>query len=207
MKGLTVVEHPLLARALTHLRAAETPSPQFRRWIDDAASLLAFEVTRTLETKSVRIRTPLTQTAGVGLKRDVVLVPILRAGVAMLDAFLRAIPDASVGFVGQKRDEATLEAHTYICNLPRSVATADVIVLDPMLATGGSACSTLTLLRERGARHLRFASLLAAPEGVRRVRRVHPEVPIFTASLDQKLNSHGFIVPGLGDAGDRAFGT
>lgn len=207
MKGLTVVEHPLLSRALTHIRDKRTPTPEFRRRVGDAASLLAFEVTRTLETRRVTVETPLAPAAGVELKRDVVLVPVLRAGVSMLDAFLGVIPDATVGFVGQKRDEHTLEAVTYICNVPAHVATADVIIMDPMLATGGSAIATINLLKERGAKRLCLVHLLVAPEGVRRVRKAHPDVPIFTAALDKKLNERGFIVPGLGDAGDRSFGT
>lgn len=207
MEGLTVVQHPLLARALTHIRDRQTPTPEFRRWIDEAARLLAFEVTRGLETRKVIVETPLTKTSGVALKREVVLVPILRAGVSMLDAFLRTVPDATVGFVGQKRDEKTLEASTYLFNVPERVAAADVILLDPMLATGGSAVATIALLRERGAKRIRTVHILAVPEGVRRVHEAFPDVPVFCASLDRKLNRDGFIVPGLGDAGDRSFGT
>jgi uracil phosphoribosyltransferase len=207
MEGLTIVQHPLLARALTHIRDRQTPTPEFRQWVDEAAQLLAFEVTRGLETRKVQVETPLMMASGVALKRDVVLVPVLRAGVSMLDAFLRTVPDATVGFVGQKRDEKTLEASTYLFNVPAKVATADVIVLDPMLATGGSAVATIAMLRERGAKRIRTVHLLAAPEGVRRVHKAFPDVPIFIAALDRKLNGDGFIVPGLGDAGDRSFGT
>jgi len=207
MEGLTIVQHPLLARALTHIRDRQTPTPEFRQRVDEAAQLLAFEVTRGLETRKVQVETPLMMASGVALKRDVVLVPVLRAGVSMLDAFLRTVPDATVGFVGQKRDEKTLEASTYLFNVPAKVATADVIVLDPMLATGGSAVATIAMLRERGAKRIRTVHLLAAPEGVRRVHKAFPDVPIFIAALDRKLNGDGFIVPGLGDAGDRSFGT
>lgn len=207
MEGLTIVQHPLLARALTHIRDRQTPTPEFRQWVDEAAQLLAFEVTRGLETRKVQVETPLMMASGVALKRDVVLVPVLRAGVSMLDAFLRTIPDATVGFVGQKRDEKTLVASTYLFNVPAKVATADVILLDPMLATGGSAVATIAMLRERGAKRIRTVHLLAAPEGVRRVHKAFPDVPIFIAALDRKLNGDGFIVPGLGDAGDRSFGT
>lgn len=207
MKGATVVQHPLLARALTHIRAKSTSTPEFRCRMGDAASLLAFEVTRSLQTRKVAVETPLGRTTGVALKRNVVLVPVLRAGVSMLDAFLGVVPDATVGFVGQKRDERTLQAATYICNVPAHVDTADVFILDPMLATGGSAVATIDLLKERGARRLTLVHLIAAPEGVKRVNKAHPDVPIYIAALDKKLDERGFIVPGLGDAGDRTFGT
>ncbi|MFM7101587.1 MAG: uracil phosphoribosyltransferase [Verrucomicrobiota bacterium] len=205
--GFTRVDHPLLARAIGHLRDTRTASPEFRRWLDDAASLLAWEVTRTLETRRVRVRSPLATTHSVELRREVVLVPILRAGVGMLEAFLRVVPDAGVGFVGQKRDEATLQPATYLANLPAATRTGEVIVLDPMLATGGSAAATLALLKQQGAKRIRLACLFAAPPGVQRIARDHPDVPVFAATLDPKLTAQGYIVPGLGDAGDRCFGT
>ncbi len=206
-EGLTVIAHPLLARALTRLRDVRTPAPEFRRLLDDASSLIAWEVTRTLSTRSVRVDTPLAPTRGVELARPVILVPVLRAGVGMLDAFLRVVPDAAVGFVGQRRDEATLRPHTYLSNLPARLDAAEVIVLDPMLATGGSAVSTFDQLTEAGARRLRLATLLAAPEGVQNVLSAHPGTRVYTAALDRRLDRRGYIFPGLGDAGDRCFGT
>jgi uracil phosphoribosyltransferase len=207
MPGLVVVDHPLLARALTHIRDKATSTAEFRRRIGDAASILAYAATHSLETRPVTVETPLACAGGVELRRPVVLVPVLRAGVSMLEAFLAVVPEAAVGFVGQKRDEHTLEPATYICNVPAAADRADVIVLDPMLATGGSASATVTLLKQRGAKRIRLVHLLAAPEGVRRLRREHPDVLLFVGALDARLDARGFIVPGLGDAGDRSFGT
>lgn len=205
-EGLTVVEHPLLGRSLTRLRDRETPVPEFRAHLQQCGRLLACEATRGLGTRRRMVQTPLARAAGVELARPVVLVAVLRAGWSLLDPFLELLPDATVGFVGQRRDEETLRPETYLFKVPRQ-PTADVLVLDPMLATGGSAISTVELLRGHGLRHIRFCCLLAAPEGVRALRGAHPGVPIVAGALDARLNGQGYIVPGLGDAGDRCLGT
>jgi uracil phosphoribosyltransferase len=168
---------------------------------------MVYEATRTFATQAIKVQTPLEQTRGVRLKREVLLVPVLRAGLGMLDPILRVIPHARVGFIGLKRNEHTLEAATYHKSLPEDLSNFEIILMDPMLATGGSAVSALNLMAERKARHVRLVNLLAAPEGVRFVHKHYPAVPIFTAALDRKLNHQGYIVPGLGDAGDRLFGV
>ncbi len=206
MKNLTVLEHPLLARALTQLRDQSTPVPAFRHHLMECGRLLACEATRDLEVRKVRVQTPLALASGVQLRRPVTLVPVLRAGLALLDAFRDMLPEATIGFVGQRRNEETLEAETYLFKVP-AVRVSEVFVLDPMLATGGSAISTLDQLKRHGARRLRLICLLAAPEGVAAMEKAHPEVPILTGALDRRLNERGYIVPGLGDAGDRCFGT
>lgn len=207
MGRLVVVSHPLLQVALTRIRDRETGIEGFRRAITTAARILAVEATRDLPVKRVSVRTPIRRTSGSALKHGVVLVPVLRAGVSMLEAFLEALPDAAVGFVGQKRDERTLEPRNYLFNVPQPLGRRRVVVLDPMLATGGSSSATVAGLKERGAKDLVCVHLLAAPEGVERFVRDHPDVPLFVGALDSKLNGSGFIVPGLGDAGDRCFGT
>lgn len=204
--GLTVVEHPLLGRSLTCLRDRGTPVPEFRRNLLQCGRLLAFEATRSLGTRRRTVQTPLARARGVELARSVVLVAVLRAGWSLLDPFLELLPDATVGFVGQRRDEKTLQPETYLFKVPRD-SSAEVFVLDPMLATGGSAISTVTLLRSHGLRRMRFCCLLAAPEGVQALQEAHPGLPILAGALDSRLNEHGYIVPGLGDAGDRCFGT
>lgn len=207
MPGLIVIEHPLLALTVTRLRDETTPVHEFRRLLDQAAALMLPDVTRELATKPVRVKTPLATTRGVALKREVILVPILRAGLAFLEAFQRVLPVAKVGFVGVKRDAYTHRPHTYSSSLPDNLKGMEVIVLDPMLATGGSAVATLDLLWQRGARELRLVTLVSAPPGVSTVLEAHPTVRLFTAALDRTLNSRAYIVPGLGDAGDRAFGV
>lgn len=206
MEGVTVVEHPLLGRSLTCLRDEATPVPEFRRHLLQCGRLLALEATRGLGTRRRVVQTPLARARGVELARPVMLVAVLRAGWSLLDPFLELLPEASVGFVGQRRDEGTLRPETYLFKVPRQPG-AEVFVLDPMLATGGSAISTVTLLRAHGLRRIRFACLLAAPEGARALREAHPDVPILAGSMDERLNERGYIVPGLGDAGDRCFGT
>ena len=205
MKNVTVVDHPLVQNNLTRLRDERTVSSEFRRLVSEVATLMIYEATRTLAVEEVTVRTPVARAHGTRLKKPVLLVPILRAGLGMLDSILQLIPGARVGFIGLKRDEETLEAVTYHQSLPESVAGCEVIVLDPMLATGGSALAALELLAKRGARRVRVVNLLAAPEGVRAVLERFPETRIFTGVIDQRLNSRGYIVPGLGDAGDRIF--
>lgn len=207
MKGVTVINHPLVQHNLTRLRDERTEPMEFRRVLSEVASLMIYEATRSFEVNRVGVQTPLAKTTGRSLKREVILVPVLRAGLGMLDAILQLIPNARVGFIGLKREESTLKANFYHQSLPADLRPFEVLLIDPMLATGGSAVAALALLKERGARRMRLVSLVASPDGVRMVRRHHPAIPIFTASVDARVNEKGFIVPGLGDAGDRLFGV
>jgi uracil phosphoribosyltransferase len=207
MKNLTVIDHPLVLRDLTLLRDRRTPSHQFRAILRRTASLMAYEVTRDMPMKAVSIRTPLERAPGARTMQKVVLVPILRAGLGLAGGFAEVLPDARQGHIGLYRNEATLQPVDYYFKVPRQISTALVILLDPMLATGGSAVAAITYLKKRGAKSIRFVSLVAAPEGVRAVRRAHPDVRMYTCSLDRGLNRKGYILPGLGDAGDRIFGT
>jgi uracil phosphoribosyltransferase len=204
---VTVIAHPLVQHNLTKLRDARTDPEAFRRGLGEVASLMVYEATRSFQTKSVSVTTPLARTRGAQLKHEVVLIPILRAGLGMLASILQLIPHARVGFIGLKRSEQTLHASVYHKSLPADLSSFEIILIDPMLATGGSAVAALKLLTERGARRVRLVSLVAAPEGIARVHASHPELPIFTAAIDEKLNAKGYIVPGLGDAGDRLFGV
>ncbi|MBG86138.1 MAG: uracil phosphoribosyltransferase [Verrucomicrobiales bacterium] len=207
MKNLTVIDHPLIEHNLVRLRDENTQPEEFRRAVGEVATLMVYEATRTFEQKNVTVQTPITKTRAKQLKREVLLVPVLRAGLGMLEPLLRLIPHARVGFIGLKRNEDTLAAATYHKSLPEKLGNFEVIVMDPMLATGGSAVSAIKLLHERGAKRVRLVNLLAAPEGVKFVHKHFPDVPIFTGTMDKKLNSKGYIVPGLGDAGDRLFGV
>lgn len=202
-----VVNHPLIKEKMTHLRDKKTAPRNFRRLLDEIAQLLLFEVTRDLPIREVPVTTPIAETTGYALDiSGITVVPILRAGLGFLDAVLDLIPEARVGHIGLTRDEETLEPIKYYCKIPKD-KNAEIILIDPMLATGGSAAAALTMLKEEGYKHFRFMCLVAAPEGVELVNREHPDVPIYTAALDDHLNEHGYIVPGLGDAGDRVFGT
>jgi uracil phosphoribosyltransferase len=207
-KGVTVITHPLVQHNLTRLRDLRTQSQEFRRVLGEVAALMLYEATRSFAVRAASVKTPLLTTArGSRLRREVLLVPVLRAGLGMLDSILQLIPNARVGFIGLKREETTLRATSYHKSLPKSLRRFEVILIDPMLATGGSAVAAMDLLRERGAKYVRLVNLVAAPEGIRRVRRHYPELPIFTAAVDRALNERGYIVPGLGDAGDRLFGV
>jgi len=207
VKGVTVIAHPLVQHNLTRLRDQRTQSQEFRRLLGEIAALMLYEATRSFATCPTSVQTPLARAHGARLKRDVVLVPILRAGLGLLDAILQLIPNARVGFIGLKREETTLRAQFYHQSLPKNLGRFEVILTDPMLATGGSAVAALDLLTEQGAKHVRLVTLVAAPEGIRRVRKSYPQLPIFTAAIDRRLNEKGYILPGLGDAGDRLFGT
>jgi uracil phosphoribosyltransferase len=207
MKGVTVITHPLVQHNLTRLRDECTQPQEFRRLLGEIAELMLYEATRSFGVKKVYIQTPLARTSGFQLERGVVLVPVLRAGLGMLDSILQLIPHARVGFIGLKRDETSLRAVYYHKSLPKNLGDFETILIDPMLATGGSAVAAIDLLAEQGAKHVRLVSLVAAPEGIRVVQRKYPRVPIFTAAIDKKLNGHGYILPGLGDVGDRLFGT
>ena len=207
MKGVTVIAHPLVQHNLVRLRDEKTPPHEFRQVLGEIALLMVYEATRDFAVKKISVQTPLAAANGLQLKRDVVLVPVLRAGLGMLDAILQLIPRARVGFIGLKREETTLKALFYHKSFPKNLGDAEVMVIDPMLATGGSSVAALDLLAEEGARHVRLVNLVAATAGIRSVQAHHPKVPIFTAAVDRRLNDRGFIVPGLGDAGDRLFGT
>lgn len=207
MEGLTVVDHVLLRRLVSILRERTTSHRVFRQTLDDAATILAYEAMRGLRPAEHEVRTPLETAQGVRLADEVVLVAILRAGLGMVDGFLRLVPDARVGHLGMYRDEEALRPVGYYENVPRGVQDAEVFVLDPMLATGGSATQAIARLGRAGARRVTFVCLVAAPEGVAALREAHPEVPILTAALDRELDGDGYIRPGLGDAGDRMFGT
>ena len=202
-----VVNHPLIKEKMTHLRDKKTAPRNFRRLLDEIAQLLLFEVTRDLPIREVPVTTPLAETTGYELAiSGITVVPILRAGLGFLDAVLDLVPEARVGHIGLTRDEETLQPIKYYCKIPKD-KDAEIILIDPMLATGGSAAAALTMLKEDGYKHFRFMCLVAAPEGVELVNKLHPDVPIYTAALDDHPNEHGYIVPGLGDAGDRVFGT
>ena len=206
-EGLTVVSHPVLDDRVAELRDETTSFGDFRRALGEASAILAIEATRGLPTVDRTVRTPLEDAPAKRLEAEIILVPVLRAGLAMVDGFLRLLPDARVGHLGMQRDEATLEPSGYFERLPPTVGEGLVFLLDPMLATGGSAVAALDRLKANGARQLRLICLVAAPEGVEAVREVHPDVPIWTAALDRQLDENGYIRPGLGDAGDRVFGT
>ncbi|HEY5616119.1 MAG TPA: uracil phosphoribosyltransferase [Bacteroidota bacterium] len=207
MKNLTVISHPLIKRDLTLLRDKRTPSNMFRAILRRASIVMAYEVTQDLQMRSVSVRTPLEKTKGSVIAHPVVLVPILRAGLGLVGGFVEVIPDARVGHIGLYRNEETLQPVDYYFKVPRNLHKALVLVLDPMLATGGSGVAAISYLKRKGAKRIRFVSLVAAPEGVRALSKVHPDVKIFACSLDRKLNHRGYILPGLGDAGDRIFGT
>jgi uracil phosphoribosyltransferase len=204
---VTLIKHPLVQHNLTRLRDKRTAPQEFRRILSEVAALIIYEATRSFAVKPVSVTTPLARTRGSSLKREVILVPVLRAGLGMLESILQLIPHARVGFIGLKREEKSLRALFYHKSLPRDLTKFEVILIDPMLATGGSAVSAMDLLSELGAKHVRLVNLVAAPEGISKVHSHYPRLPIFTAAIDQKLNRNGFIVPGLGDAGDRLFGV
>ena len=206
--NLTVLEHPLIAHKLSYLRNRDTPKKLFKELVDEIATLMVFEGTRDLATEEVQVETPLEVTAGKQLSgKKLVIVPVLRAGLGMVDGILRLIPSARVGHVGMARDEETLEPVEYYFKLPPEPERRDFVVVDPMLATGGSAIATVNALKKRGVKRVRMFCLVAAPEGVQAMLAAHPDVHVFTAALDRQLNEQGFILPGLGDAGDRLFGT
>jgi uracil phosphoribosyltransferase len=202
-----VIEHPVLADRLSVLRNRETPHGAFRQAMFEAAAIMAVEVARELRTRDVEIETPLERTHGLRLGEEVAVVPVLRAGLGMVDGFLRLLPDARVGHVGIYRDEEEHVPVHYYERLPPGLPDARVYVLDPMLATGGSAVGALHNLKQAGARHLELVCLVAAPQGLAAVEADHPEVPVWTAAVDRELDANAYIRPGLGDAGDRVFGT
>lgn len=206
--NLTVVTHPLVKHKLTIMRDRQTPTKIFKELVDEIAMLMAYEATADLPLAPVDVQTPLEQAVGWQLSgKKLTLVPILRAGLGMVEGILRLVPTARVGHIGLYRDHDTLEPVDYYFKVPADASERDFFLLDPMLATGGSAVSAISSLKRVGAQRIRLLCLVAAPEGVRRLLAAHPDVPIFCAALDRELNEHGYILPGLGDAGDRLFGT
>jgi len=207
VKNVTVISHPLVQHNLTRLRDKRTGPQEFRRVLSEVAALMLYEATRSFAIEAIEVRTPLAKARGSKLQREVLLVPVLRAGLGMLDSILQLIPHARVGFIGLKREETTLRAMSYHKSLPPNMGRLEVILIDPMLATGGSAVAAMDLLSELGAKRVRLVNLVAAPEGIHHVHSRYPSLPIFTAAIDKSLNEKGYIVPGLGDAGDRLFGV
>ena len=205
---LHIVDHPLVQHKLSVMRDKNTSVKDFRALVGEIAMLLTYEATRDLPMTTRTIETPIcSYEAPVLAGKKLAIVPILRAGLGFEDGILTLVPSARVAHIGMYRDEETLEPHFYFLKYPKDIAGRDVLIVDPMLATGGSAAAALTMLKEDGYKHFRFMCLVAAPEGVELVNKLHPDVPIYTAALDDHLNEHGYIVPGLGDAGDRVFGT
>ena len=204
---LNILKHPLLTHKLTLLRRKETETKEFRETLEEIAGLMAYEITRDLPLKDVTVETPIGPCSTQELARDVVLIPVLRAGLGMVNGISNLIPSARVGHIGMYRDHKTLEPNTYYSKFPDNLSDAIVMVLDPMLATGGSATAAIQVLKDHGAKTIKLVCIVGAPEGADRIRKDHPDVQIYLAGLDEKLNNNGYIVPGLGDAGDRLFGT
>ena len=208
MSELHVINHPLIQHKLTQMRRVTTGSKDFRELLEEISLLMAYEVTRDLPTEDIEIETPIAKTVGKKIAgKKLAVVPILRAGLGMMDGIRKLVPVAKVGFIGLYRDPVTHEPVEYYCKLPEDVDKRIVIVVDPMLATGGSARDAITMLKKRGCTNVRLMCLVGVPEGVEVIQKNHPDVEIYLAALDEKLNEHKYIVPGLGDAGDRIFGT
>ncbi len=206
--SLYIVDHPLVAHKLTILRDKNTPTKDFRALVEEIGMFLTYEATRDLPLTTRKIETPLCAMDAPTLSgKKLAVVPILRAGLGLVEGVLRMVPSAKVGHIGLYRDEETLQPVKYFCKMPPDIAQRDVLVVDPMLATGGSACAAIAFMKEYGCQNIKLMVLVAAPEGVSKVEREHPEVPVYCAALDDHLNQRGYIVPGLGDAGDRIFGT
>jgi uracil phosphoribosyltransferase len=206
-KNVRVLDHALAAASLSIVRAKQTTPDIFRKHLQELSILLFVEASRSWGTKAVEIETPLAACAGAILAKPIVLVPILRAGLGMFDGIQRIAPDAAIGHIGLYRDPATLQPVSYYDKVPVNVAAAEVLLLDPMLATGNSACAAASILKGHGARNIEFLCVVACPAGIEKFHEQHPDVPIITAAIDPELDDHSYIVPGLGDAGDRYFGT
>ena len=208
MSKVHIFDHPLIQHKLSIMRKTETGPKEFRELLEEISMLMVYEVTRDLPTEEVEIETPICKTKVKMLAgKKLGIVPILRAGLGMVDGIMNLIPACRIGHIGLYRDPATLEPVEYYCKLPHDAQERELLLLDPMLATGGSASDAITLIKKRGCSHIRLVNLIAAPEGIERVQKDHPDVDIYVAGLDSHLNDHGYIVPGLGDAGDRLFGT
>lgn len=208
MAKVLVMDHPLVQHKISFIRRTETGTKDFRQTVGEIAMLICYEATRDLELTDVEIETPVCKATVKELKgRKMAIIPILRAGLGMVDGILNLVPAAKIGHIGLYRDPETLQPVEYFCKLPVDCAERDVFVVDPMLATGGSAIAAIQMLKEKGCHNIRFMCILAAPEGVKAMQEAHPDVDMYIGALDEKLNDHGYIVPGLGDAGDRIFGT
>jgi uracil phosphoribosyltransferase len=207
MKNLVVVDHPMVGHKLTRLRDKNTQHLEFRRLLGEISILMSYEIARSFETREARIQTPLETTTGTCLTHEVALIPVLRAGLGMLEAILQILPSARVGFIGFKRDEKTLAPGFYYESFPKNLGDHEVVLIDPMLATGGTVIASMELLAKYGAKRVKLLSLLASPEGIQNVHEKYPDLVIYTAAVDRCLNEKGYIMPGLGDAGDRLFGT
>ena len=208
MGKFLVMDHPLVQHKVSLLRSKSTGTKEFKELVSEVSTLLCYEATRDLPTEEIEVETPVAIASTRVLSgRKLALVPILRAGLGMVDGMLSMIPAAKVGHIGLYRNEGTLEPVEYYCKLPNDIAEREVMVLDPMLATGGSAIDAISTIKKKGAKHIKFIGLLAAPEGMKALHEAHPDVDIYVGALDERLNDKGYIVPGLGDAGDRIFGT
>ena len=208
MSKLVVMDHPLIQHKVSLMRSKDTSTKAFRELLDEVSMLMAYEVTRDLPLEDIGGETPICKcTAKEIAGKKLAVVPILRAGLGMVDGVTRLVPSARVGHIGLYRDPNTLEPVEYYCKLPKDIEERDIILVDPMLATGGSAVAAISFLKKRGCKSIKMMNLIAAPEGINRVMKEHPDVDVFVAAVDEKLNEHGYIVPGLGDAGDRLFGT
>ena len=208
MAKVVVMDHPLVQHKINFIRRTETGTKDFRQTIGEIAMLITYEATRELQLADVEIETPICKATVKMLKgRKMAIIPILRAGLGMVDGILQMVPAAKIGHIGLYRDPETLKPVEYYCKLPTDCAERDVFVVDPMLATGGSAIAAIQMLKEKGCKNIRFMCILAAPEGIKAMQEAHPDVDMYVGALDEKLNDHGYIVPGLGDAGDRIFGT
>ena len=203
-----IMDHPLIAHKISYIRQESVGTKEFREMIGEIAQLMCYEATGDLKLRDVKIKTPIAEMTGKTLAgKKLAIVPILRAGVGMVDGMLSLIPAAKVGHIGLYRDPETLEPVEYYCKLPADCSEREVFVVDPMLATGGSSVAAIRMLKEKGVKNIRFLCIIAAPEGLKRMQEEHPDVDIYIGALDERLNDHGYIVPGLGDAGDRIFGT
>ena len=208
MEMVHILDHPLLQHKLTILRDEKTSVTEFRQIVSEIATLMCYEATRDLPLEDVEVQTPVAKAVVKRIAgKKLAIVPILRAGLGMVDGILTLIPGAKVGHIGLFRDPETLDPVKYYCKMPSDIEDRDVIILDPMLATGGSASAAIDFIKEYGVKNIKLMNILAAPEGIARIQKDHPDVPIYVAACDEKLNDHGYIVPGLGDAGDRIFGT
>ena len=208
MARTVIMDHPLIQHKIGYIRRTDTGTKSFRETISEIATLICYEATRDLQLSEGKIQTPICETTVKELKgKKMAIVPILRAGLGMVDGMLTLIPAAKIGHIGLYRDPKTLKPVEYYCKLPADCAEREVFVVDPMLATGGSSIAAIQMLKERGCKNIRFLCIIAAPEGVKAMQEAHPDVDMYIGSLDEKLNDHGYIVPGLGDAGDRIFGT
>jgi uracil phosphoribosyltransferase len=208
MGKVVIMDHPLIQHKIGYIRRIDTGTKDFRQTISEIAMLICYEATRELQLRDVEIETPICKTTVKELKgRKLCVVPILRAGLGMVDGMLALIPAAKVGHIGLYRDPETLKPVEYYCKMPADVSEREIFVVDPMLATGGSSVAAINMLKEKGCKNIHFMCIIAAPEGLKAMEEAHPDVDIYVGSLDEKLNEHGYIVPGLGDAGDRIFGT